>query len=540
MAKQPFYFGAKGRPLFGFLHPADATVSRDAGVVLCNPIGTDQTRSDRTYRHLAERLAAAGFAALRFDLFGTGDSGGDDLAPGLVGTWIDDIGFAIDELRARTGVHKVALVGLRMGATLACLRGAARDDVDSIVLWNPWVSGASMMLELTRLHSLYLRIEPQLSRSAAPSKGDGQEALGTFLPRGLVDELSAIDLLTVRRRPARKTLVIDGGAVQGLEALAAHLSSVGVSPEVQRHPGHTFLVNVSHRSVVPTEVVSSVVTWLQGLYPPALARASSRSAAAAEGPCGERPVVFGKSERPLFGILTPASPERARPRLPAIVLANAGSVNRTGPHRMYVKMARRWASLGFDVLRVDLSGIGDSPAAPGAQENVPYPPSGIDDLREAMASLGPRPVIVAGLCSGGDYAFQIGQDVASIASRHASSLASNVAGAWMLNPRTFGVFDQHSVESGIGAPPTASVEDVPRMLRALAERGVDTLLVASRNDPGVAYVDRHAAEEMRALRQVRGFRRVDVEETDHTFTPVIVQERVCNVLADHLSTLHAC
>jgi hypothetical protein len=68
----------------------------------------------------------------------------------------------------------------------------------------------------------------------------------------------------------------------------------------------------------------------------------------------------------------------------------------------------------------------------------------------------------------------------------------------------------------------------------MAERGVDTFLLVSPNDPGVAYVDAHAAEAMRALADVRGFRRFDVASTDHAFTPVDAQGRVSDALTEHL------
>jgi len=138
--KQAIHFGATERPLFGFYHPPKPGPWRAVGVVLCRPIGTDQTRSDRVYRHLAERLAAAGFACLRFDLFGTGDSGGDERTEGLVPAWLDDIALAAAELRARSGARTIALFGLRLGATLAFEHAAERGDVDSLVLWSPWVS----------------------------------------------------------------------------------------------------------------------------------------------------------------------------------------------------------------------------------------------------------------------------------------------------------------------------------------------------------------------------------------------------------------
>jgi pimeloyl-ACP methyl ester carboxylesterase len=189
---------------------------------------------------------------------------------------------------------------------------------------------------------------------------------------------------------------------------------------------------------------------------------------------------------------------------------------------MHVKLARRWARLGFDVFRVDLSGIGDSPVAANAQENVTYPPSGLEDVGEAICSLGSKRVIVVGHCSGGDYAFQIG------------AREPSVAGVCIVNPRTFCVLDLAAVEAGDGAPPTTAVDDVPRTLRRMAERGVETLLLVSRNDPGVTYVDTHAADAMRALTGAAGFQRVDVAGADHAFTPLDAQERVSNVLTDHL------
>src|SRR5438477_844666 len=252
--KQAIQFGREGHALFGFYHPPREGPWRGVGVVLCRPIGTDQTRSDRAYRHLAERLAASGFACLRFDLFGTGDSGGDERAEGLLRAWLDDVALAAAELRARSGARTIALFGLRLGATLAFVHAAERGDVDALVLWSPWVSGAKFVDEITKLHKLYLSVEPQMT-AAFPSRADGEEALGLFLPRALIEDLSRIDLLRTARRPARRTLFIDGGNVAGREALMAHLGKLGGAPELQSHPGHKFLITTSDRALLPDEVI---------------------------------------------------------------------------------------------------------------------------------------------------------------------------------------------------------------------------------------------------------------------------------------------
>lgn len=521
--KQPIYFGAPGRTLLGFYHPPGPVARRDTAVLLCAPIGTDHQRSDLTFRHLAERLAAMGFPCLRFDLSATGDSGGEEQTEGLVRSWLDDVGLALDELRTRSGAHAVSLVGLRLGATLAQVAAAERGDVDSIVLWSPCVSGAGYVSEVTRLHTLYTRIEPHVGKAPRPT-ADGAEALGMFLPRALIDELGRLDLLQVKRRPSGRALVIDGGGLPGRDALVSRLRELGTETELRSHPGHKFLVTVSHRQIVPDEIIASIAGWLDAAHPATTASRPDEPWPPSAGPAGERPLVFG-ARHPLFGIFTPGEPHATRGGRPSIVIANAGCVNRQGPHAMFVRMARRWASLGFDVLRIDLSGIGDSPVAPGGTENVTYPENGMSDLEEAIRAAGQERAIVVGLCSGGDYAFQLG------------STGASLAGSWILNPRTFGVLDLTAVESGV--PPTTPVADVPEALRAMAGRGVDTALVVSRGDPGVAYVDAHAGDAMRALSGVEGFVRFDLEGADHPFTPVMVQQHVSDLLTERLTSRFA-
>jgi alpha/beta superfamily hydrolase len=69
-------------------------------------------------------------------------------------------------------------------------------------------------------------------------------------------------------------------------------------------------------------------------------------------------VLFGRT-RSLVGIITDPPEAERDPQRPAIVCLNAGIIHRVGPHRLYVKMARTLAAMGFVVLRFDFSGIGD-------------------------------------------------------------------------------------------------------------------------------------------------------------------------------------
>src|SRR2546428_327746 len=194
--------------------------------------------------------------------------------------------------------------------------------VDALVLWSPWVSGAKFVDEVTKLHKLYLSVEPQMT-AAFPSRADGEEALGLFLPRALIEDLSRIDLLRTARRPARRTLFIDGGNVAGRDALMSHLGELGAEPELRSHTGHKFLITISHGALLPDEVIDSIVGWLTDVYPATSESPRPEPRASGPPPAGERSIRIG-AEPPLFGILTPAHPRRAGPGRPPLLITQPG------------------------------------------------------------------------------------------------------------------------------------------------------------------------------------------------------------------------
>lgn len=115
----------------------------DIGVVIV--VGGPQVRagSHRQFVLLARHLAAEGFAVLRFDLQGMGDSPGElrhfeAAAP--------DVGAAVDSLLAAApGLRRVVLWGLCDGASAALLYldEGADPRVAGLVLVNPWVRNAA-------------------------------------------------------------------------------------------------------------------------------------------------------------------------------------------------------------------------------------------------------------------------------------------------------------------------------------------------------------------------------------------------------------
>jgi pimeloyl-ACP methyl ester carboxylesterase len=127
-----FYF-EKG--LYGLYYPPRGTPN-GVGIVVCNAFGKEfeiaRTPLSVTCRDLAER----GYACLRFDYGGYGDSAGE-FEDATVTSMCDDIESALDELVRRSGVKRLGLLGMRFGATMAALVAGRRTDLERLILWEP-------------------------------------------------------------------------------------------------------------------------------------------------------------------------------------------------------------------------------------------------------------------------------------------------------------------------------------------------------------------------------------------------------------------
>ncbi|RYY77055.1 MAG: alpha/beta fold hydrolase [Gammaproteobacteria bacterium] len=144
---EAFYFGPSSTYLFGAYHPPKLSNRRE-GIVLCSPFGQENMRAHRSLRRLAINLSNLGYAVLRFDYRGTGDSAGS-LNSVTADDWQQDIRIAVQELIDIAAVPKVSLLGLRIGALLAAQVAANHQNVSRLVMWDPVVSGQAYIDELT-------------------------------------------------------------------------------------------------------------------------------------------------------------------------------------------------------------------------------------------------------------------------------------------------------------------------------------------------------------------------------------------------------
>lgn len=189
----PMYFGQSEQPLFGIYHPPTRKLANSSALLLCPPVGVEGLRSHRAFRQLATNLSKAGHHVLRFDYYGTGDSGGDTTA-GSSKQWLADIKTAVEELKDNANVSSVSLVGLRFGATLAWQYAEQFDDVDEVVLWDPVLDGDAYVAEMLAADAVY---EPgknhvvNMNRKVA--NGETVGIMGYELTADLRDDLTAIN-----------------------------------------------------------------------------------------------------------------------------------------------------------------------------------------------------------------------------------------------------------------------------------------------------------------------------------------------------------
>ena len=260
----PFYFGTKQRRLFGAYTAARVAGSRRA-VVICNPWGQEYLRSHRSMNRMAIQLASAGMHVLRFDYFGTGDSAGE-MTDASIADWEEDTRTAIEELQATTDARKVHLIGMRLGGWIAARVAASQAaNIDSLVLWDPVVSGARYANELMR-SSLEQDFPQDLPTVRSPDAGGGFEIMGFPLHARLVDEIAAIDLAEPLGRVRSRTLIAVSKTEQSADWLVERCDAGALgSATVEVVDDEPCWIQQRNLGVgaVPTALIRRVVAWLQ-------------------------------------------------------------------------------------------------------------------------------------------------------------------------------------------------------------------------------------------------------------------------------------
>lgn len=531
------------------------------GVVIAGAHGFEDLCSRRFLKLLGERIVAAGCPVVQFDYPGCGDSAGDHLQPGQIGRWVGSIGAAADRLKLETGVREIILVGFRLGALLAPLAAARRDDVAGLALLAPPASGRAYVREMTALSSM---IDAPLAEKGAPDAFTGLQVAGFRLSRETVDDLAALNWKkSLAEAGAPKVLVMANG--RQADAASADASDKQTDVEFAEFKGYSQLMCDPTANQIPAAALDLCAGWVG-------ANAGSAGGNKAAFPLSavpqilagpdylEEPVVIGEPQ--LCGVL--CRPRGDTAAADPVIFLNAGAVPHVGWARGTVEAARALAAEGVASLRIDLPGLGQSDA-PAQERMFLYDRRTRHDVARAidwMERAGFASVGLVGTCSGAFQAF------------HASRADKRVARLTMINPLCFSWNSSYALEMAVwkayesskvalgqdkgtlqGAGPAShgsrlfggasriasrlvrrglelfktalSVlhparlrgSSVRRWMRALSNRGVRVLLVTSEGDLSLKEIDRHFGADGRHLEAMRGVARLTLDAADHTLTP---------------------
>lgn len=400
---QPVWFGPQDSPLFGLVDSPDGPVR--GGVVLCPSLGLEHISAYGTYRELALHLERVGFAVLRFDYHSTGDSfDPPDGAAGDSGGFVDDVRIAVEFVRSM-GANRVAMIGMRMGALLACAQ-CVQDPLDSLVLWDPCPTGHSFLRE-QRMLSL-------LASGRADDGNTGDIEMGGFrISAARSSEISGLSLAHIEGPLANKVLLLTRTQRPVDSELCALIERIPV--EHRQVTGQPELLDVPSPTV-PSETLETITTWLEQTMPrlhPAVKVPTRRAVmtgrsfidlhlqrrvgSPGENALTERGMLLGPNG--LFGI--ECEPTRGSMG-PACLFVSVAWGHRIGPQRMWVDLSRRLAAYGFRCVRLDLGGVGESRHRDGDPAQPVFSMSGTEDVINAVKALSPQDpsnVVLFGSCA---------------------------------------------------------------------------------------------------------------------------------------------
>ena len=184
-----------GSPLYAAYHPgATNDSSRALPVLIVPPLFEERKSAYSALRRLAIKLASAGHAVMRFDYRGSGESGGDCVNR----RWqhmAEDVAVARKTLARLAGKRDSALLGLRLGATLA-LQETIRAGGEAIIALSPVIKGAGQV----RLWKMRSKIRAEMTTPGSPSvdaTGKDIEAIdfdGFDVNPAFFDDVAGIDL----------------------------------------------------------------------------------------------------------------------------------------------------------------------------------------------------------------------------------------------------------------------------------------------------------------------------------------------------------
>lgn len=365
---RPTYLELERSGTLAFLHePSGAATSVGTAVLLCPPFGWEELCCSRSLRGAAMLLARAGHPTARLTLPGTADGAGGPRDSGLLCQWIDAIGAAATWLRERADASRCLAFGIGLGGMLCYLAAREHDAIDDLALWAVPDRGRTLLRESKGLSKVIASDFPE-DQGHDLAEGD-LELIGYVMTAETQAAVSALELsaLALPACDRRRVLLLSRGTLPLDQRLQDSLERQGAEVTVLRTTDYFDLMVAPEQSQTPEATVAHVLGWLAGgpVAESTSALDRRRQPRVRETPelevaagVVESPLGYSGSHGELFGIVS-RNPSIDRAPL-ALLLLGAGALPHTGPNRIWVEVARRWAARGIPTVRLDPAGIGEA------------------------------------------------------------------------------------------------------------------------------------------------------------------------------------
>ena len=393
-------------------------------VVIVPPFAEEKKAAQRALVEAARALAADGYEVVRFDLNGTGDSGGEFGCCDVEG-WLQDLRAVLAYARGMAGSRPLHLLGLRFGATLAWLAATSEAEIDSLILWEPIVSRATYM----RQNRQRSQIRKELTDGQAASKAAPDGATDPYpafdfdgfeISAKLHREMTEIDLLTAPLPACRRVqiLQISGSPrlKKPLEDLRACAEASGAQVVLENVAVEAFWSAIGLVDTAPVRDLTRA--WLDA--PPAdVTQYSQRNGDApaitpdvpqtadkvgfdtdSETTIQVEPFSFISGDQRVHGVLyRPSAPvERC------VLLLHGWSGYRIGPGHLLTEAAHALAAAGFAAYSFDFRGRGESEWEVGQASLNSMIRDACRAVPLVLEHTGATKATLLGLCSGGEVA----------------------------------------------------------------------------------------------------------------------------------------
>jgi pimeloyl-ACP methyl ester carboxylesterase len=433
---RPLYLNAGTEGVFALFH--DVLDRRgETAVLLCPPFGRDPMCPNRMRRQWAEHLAAGGYPTLQIDLPGSDDSAGSPDDPARLQAWTQAVVAAALWLRAASGAPRIVAVGIGLGGLVSYRAAFEQAPIDDLVLWAVPARGRALVREL--------RVYSRLPVSSVLAPGDPGPPLlpegavlaaGYLLSAETAAALEALDLteLPLPNAKQRRVLLLgrSGPTVDellrcslertGVEVTVASGRGYGAINEVFERVGDWLAEGEAHRDRLSAAVELPAPRGALSAEPEEPSSQEHLRLSGAGVELRETPVWVDRPSGRLFGVLTESL--HAQAQLCAVLLS---VWDRTGPNRMWVEIARRWAARGVPTLRIELSWGDDREA--GEAFASPFVPKYVDETCATLEMLRARGLPTRFVL--------LGASASAYWSMHAALRDEQIAAIIMLNPRAW-------------------------------------------------------------------------------------------------------